>query len=65
MDREFIEDIILGMGDMVYENRRLREENYEMKMRLKKYDDQLNKSYERSQQQVTNIFNTIVDKITK
>lgn len=63
MNRYEIEDIILGMGDIIYENRELRTENARLMKRIREFEDDLSYRLEESQCRVADILNTLIDNL--
>ena len=61
MFRNDIEEIILGMADIVYENRRLRRELEEAKEYEKKYHDLLNDCVDNANKNTAALFSAIVN----
>ena len=59
-DRTDIEELILGMADIVYENRRLRRELEEANEYKKKYNDLLNDCVDHANKSTANLFNAIM-----
>lgn len=64
-NRKEIEDLILGMADIVSENRMLRQENKYLQNKNKEYENMINENLNRSNEMVTNILcsglNNILD----
>ena len=59
-DRTNIEELILGMADIVYENRRLRRELKEANEYKKKYNDLLSDCVDHANKSTANLFNAIM-----
>ena len=59
-DRTDIEELILGMADIVYENRRLRRELKEANEYKKKYNDLLSDCVDHANKSTANLFNAIM-----
>jgi len=61
-ERRFrVEEMILGMADIVYENRRLRHELEEAKEFEKKYHNLLNQSVDNANKHTAALFKAIVN----
>ena len=58
---EEIEDIILGISEVVYENRKLRRKLEEMEDYKKKYENLLNLSVQNARDNSAALFNAIMD----
>ena len=60
MDRFDIEEIILGMADIVYENRKLHRELEEAKEYKKKYNDLLESNLQNAKESSANLLSAIL-----
>ena len=60
LDRYDIEEIILGMADIVHENRVLRQELKRAKEYEKKYDDLLNRCVDNANKSTANLLEAIM-----
>jgi hypothetical protein len=54
------EELILGMADIVYENRRLRRELEEALEYKQKYHDLINRNFKQAQESSANLLNAIM-----
>lgn len=63
MDRREIEDIILGIAEIIYENRELRRQNIILSNRVREFEEDLNNRLKESQNQVADILNCMIQNL--
>ena len=61
MDRWELEELILGMADIVYENRRLRRELNEALEYKQKYHDLIDRNFKQTQESSANLLKAIME----
>lgn len=65
MDRNMVEELILGMADIVCENRQLRKENKYLQNKNKEYENMTNDNLNRSNEMVAKILCSGLNNIIK
>lgn len=63
MDRHEIENIILGIVDIICENRELRRQNIILSNRVREFEEDLNNRLKESQNQVADILNCMIQNL--
>lgn len=61
--RELAEDVILGLADIIHENRKLKKDNHYLKEELDKHERRLDNDYKNMQCNIARTLNNLVDNI--